>query len=118
MTIPAEQPPQENDYFVLDYTLFDVVPGTPDLTNDESTSEAGSLTSRLSNQILALSSDRRDPPDPKIDHHDTNNAFSSTKSLDHTNTQFTPDNDTRETYDDPITDFEEWLTSGAVMITD
>lgn len=77
------------------------------------------MNSRLSDQFQVLSSDKQNPPDPKMDYHDdTNNAISSTKSLDHTNAQFGLDNDTVRAYDDPMADFEEWLTSGAVVITD
>ena len=61
ITVSAEQPPQEDDYFVLDYTLFDIVPNTPDLTKDESTREVESLNSRLSDQFQVLSSDKHRP---------------------------------------------------------
>ncbi|KAI1794643.1 P-loop containing nucleoside triphosphate hydrolase protein [Ganoderma leucocontextum] len=107
LTSPAPVPMEEDEGFVLDTSLFDILPSTPTLT-EESSIQPSHLGARGSDSTWSL---RR-----VVDSHQTergqNKEYQPAQAQDEQDDQ----------YEDPLADsvaeFEAWLNSGGVDIVE
>ncbi|KAI0807705.1 P-loop containing nucleoside triphosphate hydrolase protein [Fomes fomentarius] len=123
-TSPAPVTMDNNEGFVLDNTLFDILPSTPTVTEEASISHS---TISHSSQALANDANRpwslRRPVEHRQDSSGSLGHQARTEDLlarRSVREQFPFPNAEQDTsaYDDPLAEFEAWLKSGAVDIVE